>query len=190
MRSNKKSSKKKKEAPREYSMELDNEKTFLSMGASSVRQGTQDSDESWLRYYLADNTPTPMPKMEHAIRSQSQESEIIPLLSPEKLKIKPTRELSVANIKSKGTGPHDNKLAKAQGNYREPSLRRGSGMPYDTPDAFRKITSTEIADNGHDGAQSTESIAGPSSQKPQPLSGQKPNGNDPVSREYHLVDFY
>ncbi|SPJ72830.1 uncharacterized protein FTOL_02559 [Fusarium torulosum] len=179
MGSDKKSSKKKKEASREYSMELGTEKTFPNMRKSSVRQGTQDSDESWLRFYLADNTPTPMPKGKHAIRSQSQESDVISFISPEKLKIKPARELSVANIKSKGTGPHDNKFAKAQGNYREPSLRRGSGMPYDTPDAFRKITTTEIADNGHDGAQSTESVAGPSSQNPQPSSGQKPNGNDP-----------
>jgi hypothetical protein len=129
-----------------------------------------------------------MPKKKHAIRSESQESEFFSLISPEKLKIKSAREPSVANIKNKGTGAHDNKLAKAQGNYREPSLRRGSGMPYDTPDAFRKIATTEIADNGHDGAQSTESIAGPSSQKPQPSSSQKLNGNDPVSRKNHLVE--
>jgi hypothetical protein len=113
MGSHKKSSKKKKEPPRDYSMELGTEKTGSSMGEPSVRQGTQDSDESWLRFYLADNTPTPMPKKKHAIRSESQESDAISLISPEKLKIKSAREPSVANIKNKGTGAHDNKLAKA-----------------------------------------------------------------------------
>lgn len=178
-----KSSKKKKQAPREYSLELGTEPTFSNMGRSSVRQGTQDSDESWLRYYLADNTPTPLPKKKQAIKPQSKESDDDSLLSPEKFKIKPSRQSSVANIKSKGTGPHDNKLAKAQGDYREPSLRRGSGMTFNTPHAFKKIPSTETSNTSHDEAQSTESVAGPSTQKLQPSSGQKPNGNDPVSEQ-------
>ncbi|KIL93034.1 hypothetical protein FAVG1_04215 [Fusarium avenaceum] len=170
MGSHKKSPKKKKQPSREYSMDLGTEQTFSNMERSSVRQGTQDSDESWLRYYLDDNTPTPVPKKQHGIRSQSKESDEIPLVSPEKLKIQPSRQPSVANIKSKGTGPHDNKLAKAQGDYRESSLRRGSGMTFNTPDAFKRIPTTDTNNIGHDGAQSTESVAGPSTS-----SGQKPN---------------
>ncbi|KAG5658678.1 hypothetical protein KAF25_010859 [Fusarium avenaceum] len=179
MGSHKKSPKKKKQAPREYSLEVGTEPTFSNMERSSVRQGTQDSDESWLRYYLADNTPTPLPKKKQVIKPQPKGSEDIPLISPEKLKIKPSRQSSVANIKSKGTGPHDNKLAKAQGTYREPSLRRGSGMPFDTPNAFRKIPSTETSNTRHDETQSTESVAGHSTKNSQPSSGQKANGNDP-----------
>ncbi|KAM0261197.1 hypothetical protein ACHAPA_009927 [Fusarium lateritium] len=181
MGSDKKSSKKKKEAPREYSMDLSTDQTFSNMRKSSVRQGTQDSDESWLRPYLDNNTPTPMPRMKDSTRekSQSQESDVSSLISPEKLKIKSARHSSIGNIKSKGTGPHDNKLAKAKGDYREPSLRRGSGMPFGTPDAFRKIPAKETKNTSHGTDQATESVAGPSTQKSQPSSDQKPSGNDP-----------
>lgn len=183
MGSHKKSPKKKKQPYREYSMDLGTEPTFSNMERSSVRQGTQDSDESWLRYYLHDNTPTPAQKKKHTIKSQPKESDDESLVSSEKLKIQPSRLPSVANIKSKGTGPHDNKLAKAQGTYREPSLRRGSDMTFNTPHAFKKIPSTEASNTGHNEAQSTESVAGPSTQKLQPSNGQKPSGNDLVSEE-------
>lgn len=183
MGSHKKSPKKKKQAFREYSMDLGTEPTFSNIGRSSVRQGTQDSDESWLRYYLADDTPMPAPNKKGAIKSQSKESDEGSLVSPERFKIKTSRQPSVANIKSKGTGPHDNKLTKAQGDYGEPSLRRGSGMTFNTPHAFKKIPSTETSNTGHDEAQSTESVAGPSTRGSQPSSGQKPNGNDPVGEQ-------
>ncbi|KAM0239427.1 hypothetical protein ACHAP5_008349 [Fusarium lateritium] len=181
MGSDKKSSKKKKEAPREYSMDLGTEQPFPNMRKSSVRQGTQDSDETWLRYYVDNNTPTPMPKTKHTTRekSQSQESDVSSLISPEKLKIKSARHSSIGNLKSKGTGPHDNKLAKAKGDYREPSLRRGSGMPFGTPDAFRKIPAKETKNTSQGTDQAIESVAGPSTQKSQPSSDQKPSGNDP-----------
>jgi hypothetical protein len=68
-------------------MELGTEPTFSIMGTSSVRQGTQDSDEPWLRYYLADNTPTPAPKKKDAIKSQSKESDEDSLVSPERFKV-------------------------------------------------------------------------------------------------------
>ncbi|KAF7553315.1 hypothetical protein G7Z17_g3735 [Cylindrodendrum hubeiense] len=38
----------------------------------------------------------------------------------------------------RGTGAHDNHLTRAQGNYRGPSMRRGSGMVVETPKEMRK----------------------------------------------------
>lgn len=38
----------------------------------------------------------------------------------------------------RGTGGHDDSLTRSQGNYRDPSLRRGSGMVVETPRAMRK----------------------------------------------------
>lgn len=41
------------------------------------------------------------------------------------------------DIKDAGTGHHDNRMAKLPpGKFREPSLRRGYGMPYQEPKAF------------------------------------------------------
>ncbi|PTD05949.1 hypothetical protein HYE67_004014 [Fusarium culmorum] len=56
----------------------------------------------------------------------------------------PIREPSLT-IREKETGFHDDKLAKSQGNYRQPSLRRGSGIAYQTPEVFSRVTGNQNA---------------------------------------------
>ncbi|QPC79125.1 hypothetical protein HYE68_009877 [Fusarium pseudograminearum] len=89
------------------------------------RQTREDSD-FWMGRYLAPGTPSP-------IRANQT-----PLVSPKRRMSFPIREPSLA-IREKGTGFHDDKLAKSQGNYRHPSLRRGSGIAYQTPEVFGRF---------------------------------------------------
>ncbi|KAM0339892.1 hypothetical protein ACHAPU_010724 [Fusarium lateritium] len=183
MGSEKKSSKKKKKSSREYSLELGTVSTSNEMERSFIRksrQSTEDSDESWLKPDLRHDTPAPVPKLNvnTGNKSPSVESDVFSLISPEKLRLHPKRAASVVNIKNKGTGPHDNRLVKSQGDYREPSLRRGSGKPYTAPEVLNKIPATETGESYQHKAQSTELVVGSSSQQTQPLNCQKLSGND------------
>ncbi|KAF5673890.1 hypothetical protein FHETE_3277 [Fusarium heterosporum] len=131
MGSEKKPFKRKKKYSREDSLDLGTFSTSTEIKRSLIRksrQSTADSDESWLKPYLQYDTPSPIPNPKD--NSPSRESDLSSLISPEKLRLYPKREPSVVNVKSKGTGPHDNRLAKSQGDYREPSLRRGFGKEY------------------------------------------------------------
>lgn len=60
----------------------------------------------------------------------------------------------------RGTGAHDDSLTRAQGNYRGPSLRRGSGMVVETPRAMRKAI-WEKRKNGEWSKNSTQASAMP-----------------------------
>ncbi|KAH6896027.1 hypothetical protein B0T10DRAFT_479329 [Thelonectria olida] len=53
-----------------------------------------------------------------------------------KARVAPARS---TQSRTMGTGPHDNNLALSQGDFREPSLRRGSGMVVETPAGIRKV---------------------------------------------------
>lgn len=59
---------------------------------------------------------------------------------------------------TRGTGAHDDSLTRSQGNYRAPSLRRGSGMVVETPRAMRKAIG-EKRKNGEWSANSTQAPA-------------------------------
>ncbi|KAH6995962.1 hypothetical protein BKA56DRAFT_609248 [Ilyonectria sp. MPI-CAGE-AT-0026] len=58
----------------------------------------------------------------------------------------------------RGTGAHDDSLTRSQGNYRDPSLRRGSGMVVETPRAMRKAIG-ETRKNGEWATNSTQASA-------------------------------
>jgi hypothetical protein len=81
---------------------------------------------------MALDTPSPM-------RDDSRADQRPPV-SPKKRLSFPIREPSLT-IKKKGTVFHDDKLAKSQGTYRQPSLRRGSGVAYQTPEVFGRVAS-------------------------------------------------
>ncbi|KAK6699032.1 hypothetical protein SNK05_011851 [Fusarium graminearum] len=108
-------------------------RAFSDFGTSPTpisRQTREDSD-FWMGRYLAPGTPSP-------IRADQTS-----LFSPERRMGFPIREPSLT-IREKGTGFHDDKLAKSQGNYHQPSLRRGSGIAYQIPEDARSSTTTSM----------------------------------------------
>lgn len=109
-------------------------RAFSDFGTSPTpisRQTREDSD-FWMGRYLAPGTPSP-------IRADQPS-----LFSPERRMSFPIREPSLT-IREKGTGFHDDKLAKSQGNYRQPYLRRGSGIAYQTTEVFGRVTGNQNA---------------------------------------------
>ncbi|WJG35095.1 uncharacterized protein FOBCDRAFT_249250 [Fusarium oxysporum Fo47] len=64
------------------------------------------------------------------------------------------------DIKDAGTGHHDNRMTKLPpGQFREPSLRRGYGMPYQTPKALESVSAQGTKQVGQCDAGTLESIA-------------------------------
>ncbi|ENH66667.1 hypothetical protein FOC1_g10002174 [Fusarium oxysporum f. sp. cubense race 1] len=64
------------------------------------------------------------------------------------------------DIKDAGTGHHDNRMTKLPpGQFREPSLRRGYGMPYETPKALESVSAQGTKQVGQCDAGTLESIA-------------------------------
>ncbi|KAF5546777.1 hypothetical protein FMEXI_5467 [Fusarium mexicanum] len=54
------------------------------------------------------------------------------------------------DIRDAGTGHHDNRMSKLPpGQFREPSLRRGNGMPYQPPKAFDSMPAKETSQAGY-----------------------------------------
>lgn len=63
------------------------------------------------------------------------------------------------DIKDAGTGHHDNRMTKLPpGQFREPSLRRGYGMPYQTPKALESVSAQGTKHVGQCDAGTLESI--------------------------------
>ncbi|KAF5711325.1 hypothetical protein FGLOB1_5101 [Fusarium globosum] len=63
------------------------------------------------------------------------------------------------DIKDAGTGHHDNRLSKLPpGQFREPSLRRGYGMPYQAPKAFDSMQAKDTSQVGNSHAQALDSL--------------------------------
>jgi len=76
------------------------------------------------------------------------------------------------DIKEAGTGHHDNRLSKLPpGQFREPSLRRGYGMPYEAPKAFDSMPAKGKSQVGNSHPQALDSLpetqTQPSSSAPQ-----------------------
>ncbi|KAJ4244374.1 hypothetical protein NW762_014502 [Fusarium torreyae] len=120
---------------------------FSDFGTSPAQDPhrNQDSDHSWMDSYLVPESRTcnrPMTEIKKESLNQEPEN-VVSLITPQKSQTAPPPQSQrtwepIANTKSTGTGPHDNHLAQSQGNYREPSLRRGSGATVQTPDNLRK----------------------------------------------------
>ncbi|KAI1010917.1 hypothetical protein LB504_002109, partial [Fusarium proliferatum] len=63
------------------------------------------------------------------------------------------------DIKEAGTGHHDNRLSKLpSGQFREPSLRRGYGMPYEAPKAFDSMPAKGTSQVGNSHPQALDSL--------------------------------
>ncbi|EMT60974.1 hypothetical protein FOC4_g10012265 [Fusarium odoratissimum] len=86
------------------------------------------------------------------------------------------------DIKDAGTGHHDNRMTKLPpGQFREPSLRRGYGMPYQTPKALESVSAQGTKQVGQCDAGTLESQT--------PLSSSRqlqPPTNNETSNMYDL----
>ncbi|KAF4457054.1 hypothetical protein F53441_969 [Fusarium austroafricanum] len=134
MASSPKLPKKKKSSPREDSVKFQVPpfSDFLSSPPQRSRQESQDSSESWMNAILTPEASSP------ARSPEKGPVEHISLISPEKTQ---SYQLDTSvNVRDLRTGAHDNRLTKKPGDFREPSLRRGSGMAYKTPSAFTNMS--------------------------------------------------
>lgn len=117
---------------------------------------------------------------------QSTASQSVSQPSPQRLEVQimartkkaaaaATREVSATpgtKIKKKGTGAHDNRLTLSEGNFREPSLRRGSGMVVETPAGIRKSISERKKKgfvNAGGAVSKTQPGVGSGGPRPEPL---------------------
>ncbi|RGP81521.1 hypothetical protein FLONG3_390 [Fusarium longipes] len=106
--------------------------SFADFGSSpflNTRHASEDA-YSWMTEFSDRDTPSPMGDGSSVDQTRR--------LSQERHMSFPIREPSLT-IRDKGTGFHDDRLTKSQGNYRQPSLRRGSGMEYQTPEILSRV---------------------------------------------------
>ncbi|KAK7415424.1 hypothetical protein QQX98_005875 [Neonectria punicea] len=77
----------------------------------------------------------------------------------------------------KATGAHDDSLARSQGQYRDPSLRRGSGMSVQTPEGLRKDIDKRQKDGTWPNPQAQEeaTVTGSSSSQDKPVEVDGPS---------------
>ncbi|KAJ4020376.1 hypothetical protein NW766_001855 [Fusarium irregulare] len=99
---------------------------------SRSRQSSQDS-HYWMNEFLAQEAASPIFNREDGSSTRGTPDQHQPLTFR-------SREPSLT-IKKKGTGFHDDKLARSRSNHRQPPLSRGSRMLYPTPEALRKFAS-------------------------------------------------
>ncbi|KAF5707804.1 hypothetical protein FMUND_10903 [Fusarium mundagurra] len=172
------SSSKKKKSSREDSVSFQtphfsNINTSLAQNSHHV---SQDSN-SWTDDHLS-TAFTSETRAEKSKNTSSKATVIKP--SFESLK-RCVRDPSF-DIKDAGTGHHDNRLTKdPPGQFREPSLRRGNGMSYETPKAFKYVPAKGESRASYHSAQTMESLAEtePQSSSSAPR-GPLPNSQPPL----------
>ncbi|KAH7150191.1 hypothetical protein B0J13DRAFT_285236 [Dactylonectria estremocensis] len=113
----------------------------------------------------------PASSMPHRVRvSQSQPTAIIGDSFRDVSSVSPSHTQNTQSTLSnqsavRGTGAHDDSLARSQGNYRGASLRRGSGRVVETPDGIRRAIEREMRKwNDEDAPESSTQVSLPGSE--------------------------
>ncbi|KAL9569024.1 hypothetical protein ACKAV7_006891 [Fusarium commune] len=149
------SSKKKKKSSREDSVSFET-LLFSDFDASHAQTSREDSEESslsWINDCLKSATSTAGPNVHNSNNTHAEAS--IKTHGNIRSNI---RDASF-DIKDAGTGHHDNRMSKLPpGQFREPSLRRGYGMPYQTPKAFESMPAKETIQVGYYHPQVMDSL--------------------------------
>ncbi|RKK75475.1 hypothetical protein BFJ69_g7732 [Fusarium oxysporum] len=118
------------------------------------REEREESSYSWINDCLPTATSTAGLGSHNASNAHTKASNKL----PEEVR-SVIRDPSI-DIKDAGTGHHDNRMTKLPpGQFREPSLRRGYGMPYQTPKALESVSAQGTKQVGQCGAGTLESIA-------------------------------
>ncbi|KAF9784152.1 hypothetical protein IL306_008305 [Fusarium sp. DS 682] len=172
-----KPSKKKKPSSREGSMnfEVPLFSDFNAPRSQNSRETSQDSSHSWMNEYLTPDTSTSQSRLNHA-HTEGPINRNSPNVFE---KLWGGMRDQIVDIKEAGTGHHDNRMAKnPPGQFREPSLRRGYGMPYQTPRVFDNVPSSQSQEpiTGTQSSTAVSHVPLPSTQRPQSTSN-KDAGN-------------
>ncbi|EXK81114.1 hypothetical protein FOQG_14446 [Fusarium oxysporum f. sp. raphani 54005] len=118
------------------------------------REEREESSYSWINDCLPTATSTAGLGSHNASNAHTKASNKL----PEEVR-SVIRDPSI-DIKDAGTGHHDNRMTKLPpGQFREPSLRRGYGMPYETPKALESVSAQGTKQVGQCDAGTLESIA-------------------------------
>ncbi|TVY72227.1 hypothetical protein Focb16_v012874 [Fusarium oxysporum f. sp. cubense] len=118
------------------------------------REEREESSYSWINDCLPTATSTAGLGSHNASNAHTKASNKL----PEEVR-RVIRDPSI-DIKDAGTGHHDNRMTKLPpGQFREPSLRRGYGMPYQTPKALESVSAQGTKQVGQCDAGTLESIA-------------------------------
>ncbi|KAF5251451.1 hypothetical protein FANTH_3473 [Fusarium anthophilum] len=116
---------------------------FSGSKASHDRNSREDSEESslsWINDCFKPDTSTSGLNTHNLNNTHAEPS----MKTPGNI-----RDTSY-DIRDAGTGHHDNRMSKLPpGQFREPSLRRGYGMPYQPPKAFDSMPAKETSQAGH-----------------------------------------
>ncbi|KLP03808.1 uncharacterized protein FFNC_09379 [Fusarium fujikuroi] len=150
------SSSQKKKSSREDSTSFEtlcfsNTNASLSQNSHHV---SQDSN-SWM-----DDHPSPACTSETRVEKLKNTHSKAAVMKPSFESLKRCVRDPSFDIKDAGTGHHDNRLTKdPPGQFREPSLRRGYGMSYETPKAFKYVPAKVASKAVNHVPQTMESLA-------------------------------
>ncbi|RBA12874.1 hypothetical protein FPRO05_14015 [Fusarium proliferatum] len=130
------------------------------LDASQAHNSREDSDVSLLAPHLSwmNGNKKPATSTPGLNTHNSNDAHAEPLMeTPGNIRSN-IRDASY-DIKDAGTGHHDNRLSKLPpGQFREPSLRRGYGMPYQAPKAFDSMQAKDTSQVGNSHAQALDSL--------------------------------
>ncbi|KAF5680966.1 hypothetical protein FDENT_8304 [Fusarium denticulatum] len=129
---------------------------FSDLNASHGQNSREDSEESshsWINDCLKPATSTSRPYIHNSNNTHEEASMETPGNIGRNL-----RDASY-DIKDAGTGHHDNRMSKLPpGQFREPSLRRGYGMPYQAPKALDSMAAKGTSQIGHHHSQVMDTL--------------------------------
>ncbi|PNP61326.1 hypothetical protein FNYG_14012 [Fusarium nygamai] len=172
------SSSKKKKSSREDSVSVETPR-FSNINTSlaqNSRHVSRDSN-SWMGYHVS-----PAFISETRVETSKNTHSKATVMKPSFESLKRCVRDPSFDIKDAGTGHHDNRLTKdPPGQFREPSLRRGYGMTYETPKAFKYVPTKGESRASYHGSQTMESLAetDPESSSSAPR-GPLPNSQPPL----------
>ncbi|KAG5780237.1 hypothetical protein H9Q73_006086 [Fusarium xylarioides] len=153
------SSSKKKKSSRKDSVSF-NTQSFSDCNASHAQNSREGSEESMLAPLLSwindSNKPATSTSGLNTHNSNDTHADTS-METPGNIRSN-IRDASY-DIKDAGTGHHDNRMSKLpHGEFREPSLRRGYGMPYQAPKALESMPAKGKSQVGYHHSQVMDSL--------------------------------
>ncbi|KAF4439527.1 hypothetical protein FACUT_4083 [Fusarium acutatum] len=153
------SSSKKKKSSREDSVSFETP-LFSDLNASHAQNSREESEGSLLAPLLSwiNDCEKPATSASGLSTYNSNDTHANPSMETHGNIGSNIRDASY-DIKDAGTGHHDNRMSKLPpGQFREPSLRRGYGMPYQTPKALDSMPAKRTSQVGYHHSQVMDSL--------------------------------
>ncbi|KAF5565157.1 hypothetical protein FPHYL_4389 [Fusarium phyllophilum] len=153
------SSSKKKKSSRKDSVSFDSP-SFSDCNASHAQNSREGSEESMLAPLLSwiNDSNKPATSTSGLNTHNSNDTRADPSMETPG-NIRSNIRNASYDIKDTGTGHHDNRMSKLPpGKFREPSLRRGYGMPYQAPKALESMPAKGKSQVGYHHSQVMDSL--------------------------------